>query len=438
MPNRLSNWIILIVSLLAVLLVSCSYDDDDDDDDDSYVYTRSIETAIDSSANVFIAGYTYGSLDEGVHQGDADIFLKKYNNSGTRLWTYQVGTSDSDYVEGMVSTTSGETYMIGYTYGTLSGQVSQGGVDIILIKTDANGNKIWDVQTGSSENDYGFGVTVDSSGDVFIVGYTYGSLTGTIAGSKDLFLMKYNSSGTFQWVQQIGCNDEETYSAADGTYGLDVNVDSSGNIYVSGFTSGAMDGNTAIGGYDIFAAKFDASGSQVWVKQIGTTANEFTTGMTVSSSGEVYLAGYTDGEISGQTAYEGYDLFVFKLDTDGKLQWTKQLGTDSDEFAKSITSDSLGNIYITGYTGGSLIADTIGGYDLLIYKFDSEGNLILSLQTGSDTTDCSLGIITDSSNQIYITGYTYGDLDGLDNSNDYASFLSLYNSAGTQQWTIIF
>jgi len=440
MTFRLSSLIILIFSLCSIFTVSCYYDEDDDDDDDttSYIYTRSTETAVDSVANVFIAGYTYGSLDDQVHQGSADIFLKKFNASGTRLWTYQVGTSSADYMEGMVTSSSGETYMVGYTYGALSDHTSQGGVDTILIKTDGDGNKLWDIQTGTSANDYGFGVTVDSSGNVFIVGYTYGSLAGTITGSKDLFLIKYNSSGIFQWAKQMGCSHDDTYSAADGAYAIDVQVDSTGNIYVAGFTSGNMEGNSLIGGYDLFAVKFDSIGNQLWVKQLGTTANEFLSEMVVSSSGEVYLTGYTAGTFTDQTTYEGYDLFLLKLSTEGALEWTKQLGTDADEFSKSITSDSSGNIYLTGYTSGSLISDTTGGYDLLIYKYDSAGTLLLSFQTGSAASDCALGIITDSSNQIFLTGYTYGDLNSEDNTNDYASFVSLYNATGTHQWTSIF
>ena len=99
----------------------------------------------------------------------------------------------------------------------------------------------------------GRGVTVDSSDNIYLTGWTQGGLDGnTNAGGKDIFLVKYNSSGTKQWTQQLGSTSSEV--------GYGVTVDSSDNIYVTGFTYGGLDGNTNSGSYDTFLVKFNSDG----------------------------------------------------------------------------------------------------------------------------------------------------------------------------------
>ena len=96
-------------------------------------------------------------------------------------------------------------------------------------------------------------MTVDSSDNLYVTGYTYGGLDGnTNSGGLDLFLVKYNSSGTKQWTQQLGT------SSNDEGYG--VTVDSSNNIYVTGLTSGGLDGNTNSGSDDLILVKYNSSG----------------------------------------------------------------------------------------------------------------------------------------------------------------------------------
>ena len=121
-----------------------------------------------------------------------------------------------------------------------------------MVKYNSSGTKQWTKQLGSSSADYATGVAVDSSGNVYAAGYTNGDLDGSNAGGWDLFVVKYNSSGTKQWTQQLGS------SGGDGAYG--VAVDSSGNVYAAGTTKGALDGNTNAGSYDLFVVKYNSSG----------------------------------------------------------------------------------------------------------------------------------------------------------------------------------
>jgi len=162
-------------------------------------------------------------------------------------------------------------------------------------------------------NDYANGVATDSSGNVYVTGDTYGGLDGnTNAGYNDLFVVKYNSSGTKQWTKQLGTSSTDL---ANG-----VATDSSGNVYVTGYTYGGLDGNTNAGEYDLFVVKYNSSGTKQWTKQLGTYGHELAYGVATDSSGNVYVAGYTYGGLDGNTSAGNRDLFVVKYNSDGVKQ----------------------------------------------------------------------------------------------------------------------
>ena len=108
-------------------------------------------------------------------------------------------------------------------------------------------------QLGTTSMDLGQDITSDSSGNIYVTGGTEGGLDGnTSAGSRDIFLIKYNNSGTKQWTKQLGT------SGSDEAQGI--TSDSSGNVYLTGYTSGALDGNTSAGSIDLFIVKYNSSG----------------------------------------------------------------------------------------------------------------------------------------------------------------------------------
>ena len=114
-------------------------------------------------------------------------------------WTKQLGTSSGDSGSGVTTDSSGNIYVTGSTEGDLDGNTNSGGQDIFLVKYDSSGTKQWTKQLGTSGNDYGWSVTTDTSGNIYVTGWTYGGLDGkTSSGESDIFLVKYDSSGTKQ------------------------------------------------------------------------------------------------------------------------------------------------------------------------------------------------------------------------------------------------
>ncbi len=199
----------------------------------------------------------------------------------------------------------------------------------------------WIKQIGTWGSDWGHSVAVGSNGNAYISGTTYGSLDGNNAGSFDAFLTEYDSSGVLVWTRQLGTSAEDVSNS--------VAVDSNGNVYISGETEGSLDGNSAgdAGDMDAFLAKYDSSGVWQWTRQLGTSSNDYSKSVAVDSNGNAYISGKTEGDLDGNNA-GSYDAFLAKYDSSGVWQWTRQLGTSATDYSRAVAVDSNGNAYISG------------------------------------------------------------------------------------------
>ncbi|GAG08956.1 unnamed protein product, partial [marine sediment metagenome] len=226
--------------------------------------------------------------------------------NGTKQWTELLGTSESDYGYGIVVDSSGNIYITGYTNGDLDGNTNAGGFDIFVSKYATNGYREWTKLLGTSGNDHGKAIAVDSNGYIYITGSTNGDLDGnTNAGGPDIFISKYDINGTKQWTELLGTSENET--------GRAIAVDSNGYIYITGSTSGDLDGNTNAGVYDVFISKYDINGTKQWTELLGRAENEQGYGIVVDSSGNIYITGHTNGDLDGNTNAGEYDIFIWKL-----------------------------------------------------------------------------------------------------------------------------
>ena len=341
--------------------------------------------------------------------------------------TYQLATND--YANGVATDSSGNVYVTGGTKGGLDGNTSAGNTDLFVIKYNSSGTKQWTKQLGSSVRDSANGITIDSSGNLYVTGVTFGGLDwNTSAGANDLFVVKYNSSGTKEWTEQLGSASSD---AANG-----VATDSSGNVYVTGITYGGLDGNSNKDNADLFVVKYNSSGTKQWTKQYGTGQYDEARGVATDSSGNVYVVGGTKGNLNGISNSGRTDAFVIKFNSSGTKQWTKKLGTAQNDLANGVATDSSGNFYVTGFTYQHLDGNTsAGNADLFVVKYNSSGTKQWTKQLGTSSTDLADGVATDSSGNVYVVGYTYGGLDGNTNTGGSDLFVVKYNSSGTKQWT---
>ena len=347
--------------------------------------------AVDSSGNIYITGYFYETVDFGggnvTSAGSADIFVLKLNSSGTFQWVNTYGGTSFDFGRGIAVDSSGNIYITGYFYETVdfgAGNVtSAGGSDIFVLKLNSSATFQWVSTFGSTSIDVGEDITVDSSGNSYITGYFEGTVdfgggSVTSAGAADIFILKLNSSGTFQWVNIFGGTSTDV--------GQGIAVDSSGNSYITGYFQGTVDfggGNvTSAGSDDIFVLKLNSSGTFQWVSTFGGTSIDIGEDITVDSSGNSYITGWFRETVNfgggNVTSAGGGDILVLKLNSSGTFQWVNTYGGTSGDVGEGITVDSSGNSYITGWFretvdfGGGNVTSA-GGSDIFVLKLNSSG-----------------------------------------------------------------
>jgi peptidoglycan hydrolase-like protein with peptidoglycan-binding domain len=379
--------------------------------------------AVDSSGNIYITGYFYETVDFGggnvTSAGSTDIFVLKLNSSGTFQWVSTFGGTSFDFGRGIAVDSSGNIYITGYFYETVdfgAGNItSSGSADIFVLKLNSSGTFQWVNTYGGTSIDVGEDITVDSSGNSYITGIfegtvDFGAGNITSSGSADIFVLKLNSSGTFQWVN--------TYGGSAFDVGHDIAVDSSGNSYITGYFEGTVDfggGNaTSAGAADIFILKLNSSGTFQWVNIFGGTSTDVGQGIAVDSSGNSYITGSFLGTVDfgggNVTSAGSDDIFVLKLNSSGTFQWVSTFGGTSIDVGEDITVDSSGNSYITGWFretvdfGGGNVTSA-GGGDIFVLKLNSSGTFQWVNTYGGTSGDVGEDITVDSSGNSYITGW---------------------------------
>ncbi|WP_020198351.1 SBBP repeat-containing protein [Leptospira interrogans] len=366
----------------------------------------------DSLGNVYTTGMTSGNLDGQVQSGTQDLFVTKYDGNGNKQWTRLLGVAGiQTLARGITSDNLGNVYTTGTTFGNLDGQALSGTQDLFVTKYDGSGNKQWTRLLGvAGATTQANGISRDIFNNLHVSGYTLGNLDGqALSGIQDLFVTKYDTGGNKQWTRLLGV-------AGQITQGNGVAFDSSGNIYLTGRTSGNLDGQALSGIQDLFVTKYDTGGNKQWTRLLGVAGVSTTAyGITSDSLGNVYTTGMTSGNLDGQVQSGTQDLFVTKYDTGGNKQWTRLLGVAGQiTQANGIASDSSGNTYLTGRTSGSLDGQALSGtQDLFVTKYDSGGNKQWTRLLGiAGVSTTAYGITSDSLGDLYSTGITSGNLDG--------------------------
>jgi len=364
--------------------------------------------------------------------GSTATYLVTVSTSG---WISQVGASGGHTKgQGIILDNIGNSYITGLTDVGLSGQVQQGNFDYFIAKYNGSGVLQWTRQVGASGGDTeGNGISVDGSGNSYITGFTNVAISGQTkpGGGQDYFIAKYNSSGVLQWTRLVG--------AGGDTEATGISVDSGGNSYITGFTSVSISGQTLIGTYGYFVAKYDTSGALLWTVLVGAIGGNINgLGISVDSSGNSYITGTTNVALPGQIKQGNKDYFIVKYNSSGVLQWTRQVGASGGtSLGWGVSVDASGNSYIAGDTNVALSGQAlIGIQDYFIAKYDISGTLQWTREVGvSGWQVHAAGISADTNGNSFITGYTPVGISGqtLIGIQDY--YIARYNNSGTLQVT---
>ncbi|MEI7729776.1 MAG: immunoglobulin domain-containing protein, partial [Verrucomicrobiota bacterium] len=340
-------------------------------------------------------------------------------------WFKTYGTAGAEAVNAMVYDASGNLYVAGYYYNTLTlgGYVltSVGDRDLFLAKYDRAGNLLWARSAGGvGTDDWGIQIAVDSAGNVYLPGSTTDTISfGTVSlphtGGRNCFVVKYNPAGIALWARR-------EFSTSSGDEGVSVAVDSTDAVIFSGYYSAdaQFDGAPAVllsgstGGNNLFVVKYDANGNFRW-QQRGTPSPSsqglFGQCVAVDTNNAVFVVGVMGdgGNIGGIQVSSGNsgheNTFLTKLDSTGTAVWAKSLTSSGDARGRNLALDHQGNIFVGGYFVNSTFGLTgAGPSDGFVMKCDTNGNGIWAQQVGGPGTDDISALAVDQFGNVLVGG----------------------------------
>jgi hypothetical protein len=171
-----------------------------------------------------------------------------------------------------------------------------------------------------------------------------------------------------------------------------------------------------------------------WSAQLGSNADDYCRSVAVDSNGAAYVAGYTSTTgASSATQRSDFDAWIAKLDSQGGLLWKKPISSSDWDFGWAIAVDASGGAFVAGRTRGNLASKNQGDYDAWLAKFDSSGAQLWITQPGTSGSDSIRSVAVDSKGAVYMTGRTTGDLAGP-NPGWYDACIAKIDSGGADVW----
>jgi hypothetical protein len=364
---------------------------------------------VDDSGNVYVTGSSEGSGT------DYDCATIKYLPEGDTGWVrrYNGSVNGRDGANAMAIDDSGNVYVTGVGVGCLLQD------DCFTIKYDPEGATAWQRVYDGLENgdDVARAITVDSSGNVYVTGRAAG-----LGTSGDFVTVKYSVDAN-SWVRTYNgpANDWDAANA--------IAVDDSGNVYVTGTTRGSGTG------IDILTIKYYPGGDTAWTRKYNGYANldDFPTDIAVDDSGNVYVAGVEntiDKGAAGKISDLG-DFCTIKYYPNGDTAWLRTYNGPGNDYdcVQAIAVDYSGFVYVTG---GSRSTAINSDYATIKYLPDGDTAWVRRYNGAGDSYDGPLAIAVDGSGNVYVTGWSGGSGTG----DDYATVKYLAN--GDSGWVMTY
>ena len=371
-------------------------------------------------------GYALAGLTSSFGAGMSDCYLVKTDADGNMQWNRTYGGTNADMAWSVIQTAIGEYALAGWTMSSGAGET-----DGWFIRTDANGNVVWNKTYGGLDNDgfmcmvqakdlgYVLAGATDSSGtDDFWVIKLYPEFAGTQTTSGEHKL----HFGEADFVSGWNC----TYGGAKNDEAYSVVQTNDGGYALAGFTYSYSSGTSDV---NFWLVKTDSAGNKRWNRTYGGTQEDKAYSVIQTFDGGYALAGSTESYGAGNA-----DFWLVKTDGEGNLgqgQWTKTFGYGGMDVAYSMTQTCDGGYALAGYT------DRSEDLDILLVKIDSTGKhqwnktIELSGSGGPTIDDVAYSVIQTADEGYALTGYTvtYGGP---------RMFLLKTDSTGNKQWNKIF
>lgn len=382
-------------------------------DGNSVISARGL--AVDAQGNSYLIGdfreqAVFGSVTL-KSTGGLDIFVAKVDPQGKLTWAVSFGSALSDGGFRIAVDPSGNSYIAG-NYGdsivigstTLIGSNNH---SVFVAKLDKDGKAVWATSTQTTGNAIAYGISLDKSGNIYTTGYysstlSIGGQSLTSKGKNDIFVFKLEPTGKVLWAQSFGGPEDDNSTS--------LYASEQGDLYITGSIGGTPQianpvkgwadfGGTRLssrGETDIFVARLNTAGGVVWAISAGGTAHEWGNDITADRSGNVYVTGWYGqtadfGNITHTVVGQG-DIFVAKLDAQGKFLWVTSAGGIYTDFARAIAVNAKGEVAIAGYysgdaTFGERKISSRGAQDGFVAWLDTAGKFQAIKTNGSNGGD---------------------------------------------------
>jgi hypothetical protein len=289
-------------------------------------------------------GYAIAGATTSFGAGILDVYLVRLDANGNLQWTTTIGGPETEEGFSLIQTSDGGYAIAGYTFSFGAGER-----DIYVVKLDANGNLQWTKTIGGKKEEVGFSLIQTSDG-----GYAIAGATNSFgAGNGDVYVVKLDANGNLQWTKTIGGKKEDV--------GFSLIQTSDGGYAIAGAT-----GSFGAGEADVYVIKLDANGNLQWTKTIGGPGKEAGYSLIRTSDGGYTIAGITTSFGAGE-----WDVYVVKLNANGKPQWTKTIGAKNENLIRSSIIQTSDGSYVIAGTTRSFGA---GGRDVCVVKLDKNGD----------------------------------------------------------------
>jgi hypothetical protein len=357
--------------------------------DSIYSSDNAAAIAVDDSLNVYVAGSTF------INGGNYDWVIVKYDSSGTQQWvrTYNGQANNRDVVCSMKLDNNGNIYITGESYN------SDNSSSFATLKYSPSGNKLW-VARYSAPNRSDFNapsaIVVDQNDNIYVTG-------SSDYEHENIFFstVKYNSSGSQLWATNYSGNN------SDINYAYSIALDSSGNVYVTGYSMG----NAGVSGYQVFATtiKYNSSGAQQWVNRYNATNTNgdyaYSYAITTDETGTSYIAGQTT------TGGSSSDYLLIKYSNDGTQQWVRTYNGElnNNDKAYLIAHDNEGNVFLSGNSLCSSDSSSIYSYTTLKYSADGDKEWTAIYKGTGNGDNYPAALSVSANNNVYVTGSSWNN-----------------------------
>lgn len=355
--------------------------------------------------------------------GDLDYWMVKVDSSGIKQWDKTFGGSEYDQLFSLIQTTDGGYLLGGYSYSDISGdktQIGLGGTDYWIVKTDAAGNKQWDKTFGGTNDEYLYSVDQTSDGGFILGGSSASGISGDKTqlsfGGEDYWIIKTDSLGSRQWDMAYGGNDNETLIALEQT--------SDGGFILGGRSFSPISGNKMQAGFgssDYWMVKTDNLGIKQWEMDYGGVSDDAICVVKQTPDSGYIIGGRANSDIGGNKFVPlwgtAYDYWIIKTDALGNRQWEKDFGgTDHEDEFSSISLSVDGGYLLAGTSysniSGNKTENNLGSEQTWVLKLDMNGDLVWD-KTPQTLGHDEVGLVVQTSDGCYVVAnYDGGTVGG--------------------------